>query len=68
MNPYQEAAFLMSQTACMLVEMEAMKVANVEREQRGLSPAYNEGHFQELIEKYGAHHNAALTTLRGGLT
>lgn len=65
MNEQQAAAFVMAQTACMLVEMEAMKVANQEREMRGLSLAYNEGAFQELIEKYGVHHNSALTTLRG---
>lgn len=28
-------------------EIEGMKIANIEREQRDESPAYNNGHFQE---------------------
>jgi hypothetical protein len=66
MNETERAAFLMSQTACMLVEMEAMKAANRKRQMNDHSDAYGEDEFLALIEKYGTGHNAALTTLRGG--
>lgn len=29
------------------------------------TPSYSEGHFQELIEKNGLHHNAVLTRWEG---
>ena len=39
------------------IEMQGMVAENKFREIRGESPAYGEGHFQELIEKHGIHHN-----------
>lgn len=63
MNEIQSAAFLIAQSACLMAELEAMKVANVMRLQVGHSPAYGEEEFLALITKYGVHHNAALSTL-----
>lgn len=60
MNENERAVFLMSQTACALIEMEGMKAANIERESHGYALAYGEEAFLALIEKYGIHHNAAL--------
>lgn len=58
------AAFVFSQTACALIEMEAMKAANAERESQGYSLAYDEEAFLALIDRYAIHHNAVLTQLR----
>lgn len=63
MDETQRAAFLQAQAACALIEMEAMKAANKEREQQGYSLAYDEAAFMAVIDKYGIHHNAALFTL-----
>ena len=40
------------------IEMQAMIADNKTREQEGLSLAYGETAFMNLIEKYGIHHNA----------
>ena len=65
MNEIQRAAFVFSQTACMLVEMEAMKVANRKRQDQGYSDAYGEEEFHALIDRYGLGHNSVLSTLWG---
>lgn len=57
MSPEQKAAYVFSQAACMLVELEAMKLANFERAQAGAAPAYGEQAFRELPDKYALHHN-----------
>ncbi len=54
------AAYIFAQSACALIEMESMKVANRERRDRGESIAYTEDAFVNLINKYGIHHNAIL--------
>ncbi len=56
--------YIQSQVACALIEMEAMKAANVEREQRGESLAYDEAAFMAIIDKYGIHHNAVIGFMR----
>lgn len=63
MTAEQSAAFVQAQAACMLVELEAMKAANKAREQQGFSPAYGEDEFMALIDKWGVHHNGALSTM-----
>jgi hypothetical protein len=65
MTAEQAIAFVQAQTACMLVEMEAMKAANRERDTQGKALAYGEDAFMALIDKWGVHHNGALTLLRG---
>jgi hypothetical protein len=61
----RHAAFLISQAACAMIEMESMKAANVMREAQGFTIAYGEEVFLELLAKYGIHHNAAIKTLNG---
>lgn len=63
MDDMQKAAFLMAQTACMLAELEAMKAANRARQMQDQSDAYGENEFLALIDRYGIHHNGAITTL-----
>lgn len=64
MDPVQRAAFLMSQTACALIEAMGMQALNKQREALGHSMAYDDQAFADLIDKYGISHNAALHTLR----
>lgn len=67
MTPEQQAAFVASQTACALIEMEAMKAANVAFDARNRGPwdkampRHTETDFKALIDKYGIHHNAVIT-------
>lgn len=55
MNEQQRCIWLQSQIACALIEMEAMKAANVERESEGKALAYDEEAFMNLINRYGIH-------------
>ena len=58
-------AFVNSQAAAMLAELEGMKAENVYRERRGESQAYAEQAFFDLIDKYQLGHNSVLNILRG---
>lgn len=60
-------AYINSQTASALIELEAMKSANSERERHGEAPAWGEGEFLSLIDKYQLSHNAVITNLQRGL-
>lgn len=64
MNHNEAAAFINSQVACALIEVESMKAANTERESQGYALAYDEEAFMAIIDKYGIDHNAVLTVLR----
>jgi hypothetical protein len=64
MTREQAAAFVFSQSIAALAEIEAMKAANVERMARGHSPAYNEGHFQDISNRYGVSHNSVCEIFR----
>jgi len=58
MTPEQQAAFVYSQTACMLAELAAMQCAN-----QGLGPydmPYGTEDFRALPDKYGLGHNAVV--------
>lgn len=65
MNPEQAVAFLQSQTAAMLAELEAMKVENQMREAEGKAFAYGPEAFLELPVRYGLDHNSAYSTILG---
>ncbi len=56
-------AFVNSQVACAMIEMEAMKASNTNREMRGEAIAYAEEAFIALINKYGIGHNTVIETL-----
>ena len=62
MTDEQRAAFVMSQSACALIEAMGMHAENMQREQRGMAMAYNDTAFLDLVNRYGIHHNAVLTT------
>ena len=57
MNEQQKAAYIFSQSVCALIELEAMKAANKERELRGEMLAYHEEVIMELFSKYSIGHN-----------
>lgn len=63
MGEEQQVAFLISQTACAMIEAMGMQAENAQRAACGNSMAYVESDFIEVIEKYGIHHNAAIGTL-----
>jgi len=63
MTPEQQAAFLHAQATCAMIEAMGMQAENQQRTNLGQSIAYGEEAFGVLIEKYGIHHNAAITTL-----
>jgi hypothetical protein len=60
MTPEQKAAYVISQAACALAELEAMKAANWMRERRGEVIAYSEEAFMDLDKKYCIGHNAVI--------
>lgn len=62
MTPEQQAAYINAQAVAASAELEAMKAANWMREMQGHTIAYGEEAFLALIDKYGLHHNAVLTT------
>lgn len=59
-----DAVYALSQIACAMIEAMGMQAENQYRQRRDSSPAFMKEHFDELIDKYGIHHNAILGTLR----
>ncbi len=47
------------------IELEAMLVANRQRELLGQSPQYGEDAIRHLINEYGIHHNGLVNSLYG---
>lgn len=66
MTDEQQAAYIISQAACAVIEAMGMKAKNQIRKDAGLSLAYGPAQFNNLIDKYGISHNSVLRTLRGG--
>lgn len=60
MDKPEAVAYVQAMTACVLIEMEAMKAENLNREHRGENPAYSAKDFQDLIARYGIGHNSVL--------
>ena len=58
-----KVVYIQGQIACALIELEAMKVANQERQDKGQANAYGEEAFIELQNKYVISHNAVLSHL-----
>ena len=61
----EKVAYIMSQVACALIDMEAMKAENQNRRNRGESIAYPSEAFFEIQDKYCIGHNAVLSHLNG---
>jgi hypothetical protein len=58
MTSEEKAAVINAATARALIQAMGMQAENQARAQAGESPAYNEGHFYELIDREGIGHNA----------
>jgi len=65
MSEHENVAYVIAQAACLVAETLGMHAENMQREHCGQSMAYVAADFQAAIEKYGCHHNAVLTALRG---
>ena len=59
----KDVAYVHSQIACAMIEAMGMVADNQQRVSVGESPAWVLAHFLAVIEKYGIHHNAVLSTL-----
>jgi hypothetical protein len=64
MNEQNRAIYIQSQIACAMIEIEAMKAENAQRESAGQAISYGYNAFICLIERYGLHHNAILGYLQ----
>ncbi len=53
----QEHAHQLNDVAAALIELESMKAANIQRQSQGLSPAYGEEQFRELLSIYSLGYN-----------
>jgi hypothetical protein len=60
MTPEQQAAYINAQAACALAEIAAMQAANASR-----PGTHSASEFEDLIQKYGIHHNAVLSFFHG---
>ncbi len=65
MNEEQQAAYIQSQVACAMIEMEGMKANNLIRDGAGYSPLYGKDQFLELIERYDIDHTSVIGLFRG---
>jgi len=62
----RNVAYVNSQIACAMVELEAMKAENAQRERNGEALAWSYNEFLNLIDKYQMSHNATLANLNAG--
>lgn len=60
MDKEEKIVYIRSQITCAEIEMEAMKVANIQSRLDCKPLAYEEKDFNSLSEKYGIHHNAVI--------
>lgn len=65
MSEEQQAAYIIAQSVCAMIEAMGMQSENTQRLHRGESIAYGEDAFNVVIEKYGIHHNAVIGFFRG---
>ncbi len=66
MTESERVAFIASQTACMLADIEGMKALNAYRERRDEAQAYDADDFHGLAKEYGVDRAAVLALLAGG--
>lgn len=64
MNHEARCAYIVAMAACVNAEVAGMQAENAARAAAGLSQAYTEAAFQEVISRYGIHHNAVIEYLR----
>lgn len=63
MTSEEKAAYVFSQSVCVLAEIEGMRAENMQRELRGESMAYDHAAFTDLILQYGIGHNTVMHIL-----
>lgn len=63
MDKTQKAAYIISQSACAMIEALGMQADNMERARQGMSMAYEMHDFTEVFERYGITHNQVLQYL-----
>jgi len=64
-NENQQAAFIMSQSACALITAMGMQADNQRAAHEGEPPKYIGAAFDELIDSHGIGYNAVLGFWRG---
>lgn len=65
MTPEQQAAYIISQTVCALIEAMGMQGSNLAMELGQNFKPYMKADFEALLEKYGIHHNAVISFIQG---
>lgn len=65
MTDEQKAAFIMAQAAVLNAEVAGMTAENEDRISRGLTIAFDEAAFQDVINRSGCTHNAVITFFGG---
>jgi len=60
MTPEQQAAYVFAQSVSALIEAMGMISDNMDRARKGESQAWDNEEFNNLIVKYGIHHNAVI--------
>jgi hypothetical protein len=61
MTPEQAAAFVQSQTACLMAEMASMHAENYERQLNNQTHAHDYASFAALPDEYGIGYNAVVS-------
>lgn len=64
MTDEQKAAYINAMVACATITAAGMTAANSQAILDQKEPPYKKADFDALIEEYGIHHNAVLTTLQ----
>lgn len=59
-----KSAYLNSQIACAMIEAMGMQESNRRSERNGVNGIYFKGDFDNLLDKYGLHHNSVITFLQ----
>lgn len=63
-NALNQHANQFNQAVSALIELEAMKAENKNRENQGLSPAYGEKDFMNLLDQYDLGYNGCVNKSR----
>lgn len=64
MSPEQQAAYIVSQSVCAMIEAMGMQAENKQRDAIGASMAYVAADFAAVIDRYGIDHNAVIGHVR----
>ena len=64
MTEEQSTAFVNSQVACALIEMEGMKAENMQRQAQGHDMVYLEADFNSIQDRYEIGYNSVIGRLQ----